>query len=68
MRRILVDQARKQHNLKRGGHALQVSLTEADGVVREEAANIVALDDALKNLSGINSRQSEIVELRFLAG
>jgi RNA polymerase sigma factor (TIGR02999 family) len=68
MRRILVDQARKQHNLKRGGHALQVSLTEADGVVREEAANIVALDDALKNLSGINSRQSEIVELRFFGG
>jgi RNA polymerase sigma factor (sigma-70 family) len=43
-------------------------LTEADGVVREEAANIVALDDALKTLSGINSRQSEIVELRFFGG
>jgi RNA polymerase sigma factor (sigma-70 family) len=28
----------------------------------------VALDDALKTLSGINSRQSEIVELRFFGG
>jgi|SRR6266545_1704965 len=68
MRRILVDQARKQQNLKRGGHALQVSLSEAESVSREQAANVIALDDALKTLAEINSRQSEIVELRFFGG
>jgi RNA polymerase sigma factor (TIGR02999 family) len=68
MRRILVDHARKQHNLKRGGHALQVSLSEAESVSREQAANVVALDAALKALAKINSRQSKIVELRFFGG
>ena len=68
MRRILVDQARKQHSLKRGGHALQVSLSEADNISRKQAANVLALDDALKTLAETDSRQSEIVELRFFGG
>jgi len=68
MRRILVDQARNQHRLKRGGHALQISLSEAESVLHEQAVNVIALDDALTTLAEINSRQSEIVELRFFGG
>jgi DNA-directed RNA polymerase specialized sigma24 family protein len=34
----------------------------------EQAANVVALDDALNTLQTIDARQSEIVELRFFAG
>jgi RNA polymerase sigma-70 factor (ECF subfamily) len=68
MRRILVDQARNQHTLKRGGHALQISLSEAESVLHEQAVNVIALDDALTTLAEINSRQSEIVELRFFGG
>jgi RNA polymerase sigma factor (TIGR02999 family) len=68
MRQILVDQARKQHYLKRGGNALQVSLSEAENVSQQRAANVVALDDALKALSAIDARQSQIVELRFFGG
>jgi RNA polymerase sigma-70 factor (ECF subfamily) len=68
MRQILVDEARKRNSVKRGGDAIQVSLTEATNVVQEQAANVVALDDALKILEGIDGRQSEIVELRFFAG
>jgi RNA polymerase sigma factor (sigma-70 family) len=37
-------------------------------MVQEQAANVVALDDALKTLEGIDGRQSEIVELRFFGG
>ena len=68
MRQILVDEARKRNSAKRGGDAIQVSLTEATNVVQEQAANVVALDDALKTLEGIDGRQSQIVELRFFGG
>lgn len=68
MRQILVDEARKRNSAKRGGDAIQVSLTEATNVVQEQAANVVALDDALKTLESIDGRQSEIVELRFFGG
>ena len=68
MRQILVDEARKRNSAKRGGDAIRVSLTEATNVVQEQAANVVALDDALKTLEGIDGRQSEIVELRFFGG
>jgi RNA polymerase sigma factor (TIGR02999 family) len=68
MRRILVDEARKRNSAKRGGRAIQVSMVDATNVSQEQATNIVALDDALKSLEAVDSRQSEIVELRFFGG
>ena len=68
MRRILVDEARKRDSAKRGRGAIQVSLSQAENASQEQAANVIALDDALKTLEAIDSRQSEIVELRFFGG
>lgn len=68
MRRILVDEARKRNSAKRGGRAIEVSLVEGANIAEEQAANVVALDDALRTLQAIDSRQSEIVELRFFGG
>ena len=68
MRRILVDEARKRNSAKRGGAMIQVLLHEAMTVPEEQAANVVALDDALTILAKKDSRQSEIVELRFFGG
>jgi RNA polymerase sigma-70 factor (ECF subfamily) len=68
MRRILVDEARKRKSDKRGGDGIHVALDEATNVAHEQAANVVALDDALKALEAIDSRQSKIVELRFFGG
>ena len=68
MRRILVDEARRRNSAKRGGAAMQVSLHEAMTRPEQQAANVVALDDALKRLEAIDSRQGEIVELRFFGG
>src|SRR5262245_43433116 len=68
MRRVLVDEARKRDASKRGGSFIQVPLDEANAVAQEEAANVVALDDALKMLQQIDARQSDIVELRFFGG
>lgn len=69
MRQILVDEARKRDGAKRGGGGtIQVSLVEAGTTAQEQAANVIALDDALKTLAALDSRQSEIVELRFFGG
>lgn len=68
MRQILVDEARKRNSAKRGGTMVQVPLDEVATLAQEQAGNVIALDDALKHLEGIDERQSNIVELRFFAG
>src|SRR6185503_13165524 len=68
MRQVLVDYARKRSYAKRGGDARRVSLDEAMIASDERAADVVALDDALKSLAEIDPRQSQIVELRFFGG
>jgi RNA polymerase sigma factor (TIGR02999 family) len=68
MRHILVDFARARRREKRGGEALQVSLSEAAVIAREQSADLVALDDALQTLERLDPRQARVVELRFFAG
>jgi RNA polymerase sigma factor (TIGR02999 family) len=68
MRRILVDYARAQNREKRGGNAVHVSLSHAEGVPLEGSAGLAALDDALKVLESLAPRQARIVELRFFGG
>jgi len=68
MRRVLVDIARSQGRAKRGGRQLQLSLSDAADRVSEQNADVVALDDALKTLETIDSRKSQVVEMRFFGG
>lgn len=68
MRRILVDHARSRHYAKRGGGVQMVELDEAATVARKQAADLVALDDALTALSEIDPRKSQIVEMRYFGG
>jgi RNA polymerase sigma factor (TIGR02999 family) len=68
MRRILVDFARAQGNLKRGGGAEQLALDQAPEVSAERGPDLIALDDALNALAAMNPRQSQIVELRYFGG
>lgn len=67
MRRVLVDYARQRGRDKRGGG---VSVTSLDGhdVAPANEVDIVALDEALTRLAGLDPRQERIVELRFFAG
>ena len=68
MRHILVDYARARHAAKRGGEARAISFDETAVVSRERAAELVALDDALKDLAELAPRQSRVVELRHFGG
>lgn len=68
MRRILVDHARARGYDKRGGGALKVSFDEAVIGAQERGAELIALDDALKDLAAIDPRKCQVVELRYFGG
>jgi RNA polymerase sigma-70 factor, ECF subfamily len=68
MRRILVDLARARKQLKRGGDAVHISLEDVAIVAETHRPDLIALDDALKNLAAFDERKSKIVELRFFGG
>ena len=68
MRRILVDHARSRNYAKRGRSHQRLSLSKADRFAKQPDVDLVALDDALNTLEGMNAQQSRIVELRFFGG
>jgi RNA polymerase sigma factor (TIGR02999 family) len=68
MRHILVDYARARQTARRGGAARPISLEEAALVTAERAAELVAFDEALKELAKLSQRQSRVVELRYFGG
>ena len=68
MRRILVDFARRSRQLKRGGKVNKVSLAETVVASEGQAADLLAVDDALTALTALDPRQSQVVELRFFGG
>ena len=68
MRRILLNYARDRHREKRGGKAIQVSLSEAAVVFMEQTEELIALDEALQRLAVLDERKSRVVELRYFGG
>ena len=68
IRQILVDHARRQNRLKRGGQAARVTLTETAGLVEPRDPDLLAVDEALEKLEKLDPRKASIVELRFFAG
>ncbi len=68
MRQILVSYARSQRAEKRGGGALKVELDEAAIVSPEQSKEIVDLHEALEQLSVLDSRKAQVVELKFFGG
>src|SRR5262245_50237354 len=67
MRQILVDYARRQHAAKRDA-GINLVLDEAIAPSPLRQVSVVVLDDALQELSRLDSRQGQIVELRFFGG
>ena len=68
MRRILVKYAEAHNADKRGGQLQKIYLDETRELAQERAPDLLALDDALKNLAVSHPRESEIVELKFFGG
>lgn len=68
MRRVLVDHARAHKAKMRGGELRRVELDEALVISEERADEMLALDEALNELTQINLRQARVVELRYFGG
>ncbi len=69
MRRVLVEHARRRTRAKRGGDIPRVSLEDlGGGVADEQDLDIIALDDALRDLAALDAERARIVELRFFGG
>ena len=69
MRSILVDHARARNAAKRGGSARAITLDDAGGLAGPQASvDVLALHEALERLAEVDSRKSQLVELRFFGG
>ena len=68
MRRILVEQARRRARLKRGGHLARVELQSDDVAIAPPNDDLLALDEALTQLTLEEPEKAELVKLRYFAG
>lgn len=68
LRGILVDHARAHYAVKRGAGALTLALDDAMSLAGQKELDLVALNEALEQLSELDPQQGKIVELRFFGG
>lgn len=68
MRQVLVDHARKRRALKRGGAVPDLTIADDRLGLAMPLDDLIALDDALRELAEHTPRLCRVVELRFFAG
>jgi RNA polymerase sigma factor (TIGR02999 family) len=68
MRSVIIDYVRKRGAQKRGRGDIRVTLTGNDLEAEPPAPEVEALDAALQQLSRIDTRAHQIVEMRYFAG
>lgn len=68
MRLILIDHARKKRSQKRGGDMAKLELLESDKASEVYLDQVLEIDEALSNLSRMDSRKAELVKMRYYLG
>lgn len=68
MRRILVDYARGQQRIRRGGKQQKVQLDEILLVSPDRTDELLSVNESLLKLEKLDPRQGRIVELRYFGG
>lgn len=68
MRRVLVDHARRQAAKKRISKGDQVALDDSPEPATALDLDVIALNEALGKLAEVNTRQAQLVELRYFGG
>ena len=70
MRRILVDAARKRAASKHGGGLGRINLDDAPhlNLSKNSDKRLIALNDALDELTEVDPRKAKVVELRYFGG
>jgi RNA polymerase sigma factor (TIGR02999 family) len=67
IRQVLVDYARERSAAKRDG-GCRIAVEYLDALPIAGDAQLLALDDAMKDLTQIDARQASIVEMKFFGG
>jgi RNA polymerase sigma factor (TIGR02999 family) len=68
MRRILVDYARAKNADKRGGDWDRISLEAAGDLTATPPADVLLIDETLRELSRHDPQSAKLVELRYFGG
>ncbi|MCH7703052.1 MAG: sigma-70 family RNA polymerase sigma factor [Planctomycetes bacterium] len=68
MRRIRVDYARSRGSLKRGGNRQLGPLLDDPPTFDQDAAEVLAIDEALTRLGQEYPQKAEVVSMRYFAG
>jgi len=68
MRNILIDYGRRHRSLRRGGSFVRVPMFELEGVATRDEDTLLALDEALDRLGGLDGRLLAVVELKSFLG
>ena len=68
MRFILIDHARRRQAQKRGSDPVKISLDQVELAADTQAADLLALDEALTRLHTLDERLAQVVEYRFFGG
>jgi RNA polymerase sigma factor (TIGR02999 family) len=68
MRRILIDRARERIALKRRGNRKRVPLKEVDPPAGTPPEDLLALDEALEQLTRLDPTAGQLVKLRYFTG
>jgi len=68
MRRILIENARRKHAVKRGAGAKRIDLDKVDVAAEADSELLLGMDEALQKLSQQDPQAAELVKLRFFVG
>ena len=68
MRHVLVDRAKAQGTLKRGGDRRRITLEDAHIAVDDQPDALLQLDEAMNRLAQLQPRLARVVECRFFGG
>jgi RNA polymerase sigma factor (TIGR02999 family) len=68
MRRILVENARRKHRVKRGGHLERLDLEPEFLAAPEADERLLALNDALTRFAVLQPKKAELIKLHSFAG
>jgi RNA polymerase sigma factor (TIGR02999 family) len=68
MRRLLVNHANARNAAKRGGDAIKVTLNESSVMADSVDADLLDLEEALQELTKLDQRKAELIELQYFGG
>jgi RNA polymerase sigma factor (TIGR02999 family) len=63
-----VNHAKSRLAGKRGSGQVKLSIDDVQLAVHQEAAQVVALHEALERLEAVDSRKSRVIEMRYFGG